>query len=74
MPPRCIFVQDYKSSAGPQINPIDVNFHLQKDLEIFEKNSTDKIRIKIEKERKVSHCLWPIRVDTSFSCIFRFTL
>ena len=28
---------------GCQINPIDVNFHLQKSLEIFDKNSVDKI-------------------------------
>ena len=28
--------------AGCQINPIDVNFHLQKSLEIFDKNSADK--------------------------------
>ena len=25
--------------AGRQNNPIDLNFHLQKSLEIFEKNS-----------------------------------
>ena len=31
------------SLAGCQINPIDVNFHLQKCLEIFDKNSVDKI-------------------------------
>ena len=29
--------------AGCQINPIDVHFHLQKSLEILEKNSADKI-------------------------------
>ena len=29
--------------AGSQINPIDVNFHLQKCLEIFDENSADKI-------------------------------
>ena len=29
--------------AGCQINPIDVNFHLQISLEIFDKNSADKI-------------------------------
>ena len=28
--------------AGCQINPIDVNFHLQKSLEIFDKNSAAK--------------------------------
>ena len=26
-----------------QINPIDVNFHLQKSFEIFDKNLADKI-------------------------------
>ena len=31
------------SLAGCQINPIDVNFHLQIFLEIFDKNSADKI-------------------------------
>ena len=31
------------SLAGCQINPIDVNFHLQKSSEIFDKNSADKI-------------------------------
>ena len=31
------------SLAGCQINLIDVNFHLQKSLEIFDKNSADKI-------------------------------
>ena len=30
------------SLAGCQINPIDVNFPLQKSLEIFDKNSSDK--------------------------------
>jgi hypothetical protein len=31
------------SMAGCQINPIDVNFHLQKSLEIVDKKSPDKI-------------------------------
>jgi hypothetical protein len=30
------------SFAGCQINPIDVNFHLQKSLEVFDKKSADK--------------------------------
>ena len=30
------------SLAGCQINPIDVNFHLQKTLEIFDKKSAAK--------------------------------
>ena len=32
------------SLAGCQINPIDVNFHLQKILEIFDTNSAEKIQ------------------------------
>ena len=32
------------SFAGCQINPIDVNFHLQKRLDIFDTNSADKIQ------------------------------
>ena len=31
------------SLAGFQINPIDVNFHLQKSLNFFDENSADKI-------------------------------
>ena len=49
------------SSAGCQINPIDVNFHLQKSLEMFDKNSADKIWSKKDKEWKVSS-LMPIKV------------
>ena len=37
------------SLAGYQINLIDVNFHLQKSLKIFDKNSADKIRSKKDK-------------------------
>ena len=37
------------SLAGCQINPIDDNFHLQKGLEIFDKNSADKIWFQIDK-------------------------
>ena len=42
------------SWAGCQNNPIDVNFHLQKSLEIFEKKSADKILSKKDKGIKVS--------------------
>ena len=35
--------------AGCQINPIDANFHLQNILEIFDKNSADKIWSKKDK-------------------------
>jgi hypothetical protein len=40
-------------SAGCEINPIDVNFHLQKSLEIFDINSADKILSKKDKGIKV---------------------
>ena len=42
------------SLAGCQINPIDVNFHLQKS---FDKNSADKIWSKKDKgvESALSH-------------------
>ena len=35
--------------GGHQINLIDVNFHLQKSMEIFGKNSADKILCKNDK-------------------------
>jgi hypothetical protein len=31
------------SLTGCQINPIDVNFHLQNSFENYDKNSADKI-------------------------------
>ena len=34
------------SLAGCQIIPIELNFHLQKCLEIFDKNLADKIQSK----------------------------
>ena len=37
------------SLAGCQINLIDVNFHLQKSSEIFDKNSAGKIWSKKDK-------------------------
>ena len=37
------------SFAGYQINLSDVNFYLQKSLEIFHKNSADKIWYKKDK-------------------------
>ena len=37
------------SLAGCQINPINVNFYLQKSWEFFEKNSADKIWSKEDK-------------------------
>ena len=53
------------SLAGFQINPIDVNFYLQKSLESFDKNSADKIWSKNDKEIKVSP-LMSIRVKQWF--------
>ena len=42
------------SLAECQINPIDVNFHLQKSWEIFDKNSVDKIWSKKDKGVKIA--------------------
>ena len=53
------------SLAGCQINPIDVNFHLEKSLATFDKNSADKIWSKKDKEIKVSP-LMPIRDKAPF--------
>ena len=50
------------SLAGCQINPIDVNFHLQKSFEISDKNSADNIQPKKDKGVKVP-CLMPIGVN-----------
>ena len=50
------------SWAGCQNNPIYLNFHLQKSLEIFEKNSADKIWSNKDKEVKMP-CLVPDRVN-----------
>ena len=41
------------SLAGCQINPIDVNFNLQKSLEIFIKDWADKTWSKKDKGSKV---------------------
>ena len=40
------------SWAGSQNNSIDVNFYLQKSLEVFEKNSADKIWSNKDKVKK----------------------
>ena len=48
-----------------QINRIDINFYLQKSLEIFEKNSADKIWSKKGKGIKVSPPV-PNRVKPPF--------
>ena len=48
---------DSMSLAGCQINAIDFNFQLQNSLEIFDKNSADKIWSKKDKgvERALPH-------------------
>ena len=50
------------SLAECQINSIDVNFYLQKSLEIFDKNSADETWSKKDKRWKVPS-LMPIRVN-----------
>ena len=50
------------SLAGCQINPIDVNFHRKKSLEIFDKNSAVTM---IQKRQGVESALPPIRVKFS---------
>ena len=52
--------------AGCQINRIDVNFHFQKSLEIFDKKSADKIQSKQDKGVRVP-CLMPIGVKGAIS-------
>ena len=49
------------SWEGCQNNLIDVNFHLQQSLEIFEKNSADKIWSNKFKKLKIS-CPVPDKV------------
>ena len=44
---------------------IDVNFHLQKSLEIFDENSADKIQSKKDKGIKVPS---PIPIRVKFKC------
>ena len=58
-------IKDSISWAGCQNNPIDVSFHFQKSLEIFDKNSADKIQSPNYKGVKVP-CLVPIRVNAVF--------
>ena len=67
------FIQDSVSLEGCQINPIVVNFYLQKSLEIFDKNSADKIWSKKDKEIKVSP-LMPIRVNGVVEEAFMYTV
>ena len=56
--------EDSINFAGCQINPNDVNFHLQKSLVMFDQNSAKKTWSKKDKKIKVSP-LMPIRVKGS---------
>ena len=58
------------SLAGCKINPIDVNFHLQKSSEIFAKKSAEKFWSKKDRVWKVSS-LMPIRVNVPINHIYR---
>ena len=50
-PPRETYI---RLNEGCQNNSIDLNFHLQKSLEIFEKKSADKIWSNKDKGIKMS--------------------
>ena len=67
-PPRDIFIRLNELQMLSN-NLIDFNFHLQKSLENFDKNSADEIWSKNHKEIKVSP-LMPIRVKIKFSGTF----
>ena len=54
---------DSISLAGYQIIPIDLNFHLQKGFEFFDKNLADKTEFKNYKELNPP-LLMPIRVQS----------
>ena len=58
--------------AGLQLNPIGVNFHLQKSLEIFDINSAEKIWSKTDKGWKVPS-LMPIMVKIHL-CLYQTIL
>ena len=66
MPPKGIIHETSMSFAECQISPIDVHFHLQRSLEIFDKNSADKVLFKNHKEIKLSPLI-PIWVSTTLA-------
>ena len=57
-------LSDLMSYARCQNSPIDINFHLQKSLDIFEKKSADKIWSEKDIQVKVP-CPVPDRVKES---------
>jgi hypothetical protein len=60
------------SFSGCQIDLVDVNFHHQKRLEIFDKKSADKVKSEKDKGIKVPP-LMPFRVNTEMPCVGRGT-
>ena len=64
MLPRSKFYKTQLAWQGVkfEIIPIDLNFHLQKSLEIFDKNSADKIQFKNYKDLNPP-CLMLISLD-----------
>ena len=67
-PPRGFFF-DSMSLAGFQINPVDVNFHLQKSLEFFDKKSAVKIWSRSKKDKEIK--IFPLMlIKVKQSCLF----
>ena len=52
--------------SGSQINLIDVNFHLQNSLEIFGKNSADKVWSKKDKAMPIRAKLLSLNILVPF--------
>ena len=52
VPPRSKFYKTQLAWQGVKLSQIDLNFHLQKCLEIFDKYSADKIQSKSYKGGK----------------------
>ena len=64
------------SLGGRQINPIDVNLHLQKSLQICDKNSADKILSKKDKGggKCPPSCQLGLSIITAFNKLFSLKL
>ena len=73
VPSRCIFYKTQWAWQGVKLTRFNVNFHIQKSLQIFDKKAADKIWSKKDKEWKVSS-LMPIRVNRNKSQIYFFSL
>ena len=54
------------------MNPIDVDFHLQKNLEMFDKDSADKIWTKKDRSEKCpTSCQLELKVRQSRNVFFK---